>query len=229
MKIKSIITLSFLIFSINFYGQKLNIGLHGGANNTSLYNSQLGKDYKPEIGYLFGVSIKLKIDNMFSILTNINYEKKSVSKNYIGRLYPQNEIIINPNDYPLIDIKSEIKFETITIPFMLQCKFDDEEAFFINAGPFITIPLNVKNYNNGIKNNLDFNYILGSQNIGLTFGLGYEFDINEKNFGFIELRNDFGLTEINSMSTYDINGTKMNSLSLTIGCNFDFFGKKPSN
>ncbi|MCG2612082.1 PorT family protein [Flavobacterium sp. SM15] len=206
-----------IISSFTLQAQKKNnvkVGINTGLNYTNIWGSYYANDSHPQVGYVLGVGFDISLSNNFSFITNFNYERKSfyvneapVFSGFTGSSWPS-------------DIKSVTKFDYLTVPLLLKFKFDGEYSPFINAGPFISVPLNVTNYYDGTKNNLDFNKLFGGNNMGISLGIGYEFELSKTNSLSLELRDDFGLTEVNNASSYSLNDTRMNTASFIAKWNF---------
>ncbi len=216
MSLNKILLPLFLLLSTIVLSQKkhpIKLGVNAGTNYNSIRGSNLTKDTKDSFGYCIGGSFEIQINANFSFLTNINYDRKSIVKNYRGAIYPQNIVITDPAIYPVVDVKEVTKFDYLSIPLLAKLYFDGYHESFINAGVSINIPIEVRNYSNDIQNNIDYTQLYGQNYFGLQIGIGHDFELTEKTQLTLELRDNFGVTEIESKSFYG-ESTKMNSINL---------------
>lgn len=213
MTLNKILVPFFLLLSTIVLSQKkhpIKLGVNAGTNYNSIRGSNLTKDTKDSFGYCIGGSFEIQINSNLSFLTNINYERKSIVKNYRGFIYPN--YVFDPT-IPPTDVKEVTKFDYLSIPLLAKLYFDGYHESFINAGVSINVPIEVRNYFNDMQNNLDFNQLYGENYFGLQLGIGHDFELSEKTLLTLELRDNYGISEIESKSFYG-ESTKMNSINL---------------
>ncbi|MBN8641451.1 MAG: PorT family protein [Flavobacteriales bacterium] len=213
MTLNKILVPFFLLLSTIVLSQKkhpIKLGVNAGTNYNSIRGSNLTKDTKDSFGYCIGGSFEIQINSNLSFLTNINYERKSIVKNYRGFIYPN--YVFDPT-IPPTDVKEVTKFDYLSIPLLAKLYFDGYHESFINAGVSINVPIEVRNYFNDMQNNLDFNQLYGENYFGLQLGIGHDFELSEKTLLTLELRDNCGISEIESKSFYG-ESTKMNSINL---------------
>jgi hypothetical protein len=109
------------------------------------------------------------------------------------------------------------------LPILIKYSFTNENSFYLNGGPFLGFLLN-----SGIKSDLvldgEDNSPVNSTksyktlDLGITFGIGKEFNITDKNIIFIELRDNLGLINTNKFvsSSFD-NKIMTNSINFIVG------------
>ena len=201
---------------------KFKFGLNVGPNYTSLRgNFYAGREtakYDPQFNFFGGLFFEYKLDKHLSIVANLNYENKSVESNY---LYYDSFLDFNPEH-----IEDQIKFKYINLPILLRCHFGGDNNLFLNTGIFVNNLIDVENIitntDTGEKYNaLDFNSFFDINDIGLVLGIGSNFNISSRNCLSIELRDDYGIQDINSLNLYYENYTsKTNSIKLILTWSF---------
>ncbi len=205
-----------LVFSSTIYAQEnetdsfkkeFRIGFNVGGNYSDIYGeSSLAKNHKGTINYGLGLSFEYRINKTWSLLANINYDRKFV-KDYYDTSFFGNE----PRD------KSEFNFEYLSVPIMAKYRIPST-FLYATGGLYYAKLLEVKNYNNGALNDLDFKQIFEGDDIGIATGFGFQFYENDKetNALNIELRNNFGLKDISGPFFESV---KTNSLSILLNYN----------
>ena len=218
----------FFLNGILLSQEKISLGLNTGITYSDFRGNTFFNDYKYGFDFLFGVSVDYKIKDRLFISSDLNYERKSANKFYeinntVG-LSGGTIVIVgipfgeNPPDKP--EFKFQTKFEYVSIPILLKYFISENNDFYINAGPYIGYLLNTKNVDDGKESDLDFNNDFDKIDLGFSVGIGYNLELNQTNYLNFELRNNLGLTNINSNNNSLFNSTKTNSLNLILGWNF---------
>lgn len=227
MNRKKLFIVLFLINGILFSQEKISLGLNTGLTYSDFRGNDFFDNYEYGFDFLIGISFDYKIKDRLFISTDVNYERKSANNFYeaSNTVGPGGTIIIigtpigeNPPDKP--ELKFQTRFEYISIPILLKYFVSENNDFYINGGPYLGYLLKIKNINDGEESDLDFNNDFEKIDLGLTFGIGYNLDLSQKSYLNFELRNNFGLTNIDSNNNNLFNRTKVNSLNLIIGWNF---------
>ncbi len=123
-------------------------------------------------------------------------------------------------------IEDKIKFKYINMPILFRCYFGGDNNLFINGGIFLNNLIDLKNT---LENNttgekystIDYNSFFDNNDIGLVLGIGSSFNLTSRNSLSIELRNDYGLEDINSLNYYYENySSKTNSIKFILTWSF---------
>ena len=62
---------------------KFKAGINAGPNYSSLRGDEFAEKYDSNFNFYVGISLEYKINETFSILSNVNYEEKSFKSEYI--------------------------------------------------------------------------------------------------------------------------------------------------
>ena len=230
MSRKKLFVLFLLINGILFSQEKNSLGLNTGLTYSDFRGNDFFDNYEYGFDFLIGISFDYKIKDRLFISTDVNYERKSANDFYeASAIGPGGTITVigipigeyppeNPPDKP--KLKFQTRFEYISIPILLKYFVCENNDFYVNGGPYLGYLLNIKNIDDGEESELDFNNEFEKIDLGLTIGIGYNLDLNQKSYLNFELRNNFGLTNIESNNNDLFDRTKANSLNLIIGWNF---------
>ena len=228
MKVKKLFILFFFLSGVILSQEKNSLGINSGITYSDFRGNNFFDDYEKGFDFLIGISFDFKLKDRLFISTDLNYERKSTNKLYeLNNLVGSSggTIIIygtpfgeNPPDKP--EYKFRTRFEYITIPVLIKYFISENKDFYINGGPYFGYLLNTKNIDNGKESDLDFNKDFNKIDLGFTIGFGYNLELNETNHISFELRNNLGLTKINSDDNSFFDSTKTNSLNLILGWNF---------
>jgi hypothetical protein len=220
-------TLLLISFQSFCQSSKIKFGVQGGLNYSNLKGYTI-PDYfeikeRAGFAYLGGVNIEYQLKSKLSLRLELNFERKT-QKVVDNEFYIISGVDGNIEGNYNYDIKKN--YDYLTIPMLAKYYFKENNSFFINGGPFIGYLLKstvtndleeIKNLNNDdlvTTNNhtkLDF---------GLTFGLGKNFAINEKNAISIEIRENLGLVNISKNPVWGNGTIKTNSIGLLVGYSF---------
>lgn len=206
------LTLLLSVAPIFMYGQeKFTFGIQGGVNYSSLrFEDDRIFDHDSEIGYLFGISTNLYIKKKLSLDVELNYERKKVSV-YVPELFINS--VSFGGDFRNFDI-----YEYITLPVMLRYEIGNVNSFYIKGGPFLGCLLTAKEKINDGDLSQDLSKYFTDFDFGLSVGIGKIVTLNSTNTLVLEVRNNIGLTSIDSDPRSQ--STKTNSLNFIVGWNF---------
>lgn len=108
------------VFGINVGGTYANIRGNVAANKN---------DYKPN--FLVGGSIEIPINERFSFLGNINYERKTFGQKREVSPFEGFDPIVNSRN-----VDYDVRLEYLTIPMNIKYYMDSQKRFFVNGGLF---------------------------------------------------------------------------------------------
>lgn len=206
---------SIFFISNNFAQSKLKLGVNGGLTYSSFRGNPQIETLDAGFDFLVGVSFEYQLKERLSLVSNINYDRKTATDN------PYIQIIENPDD-PSFYGKVKIKFRNqyLSLPILLKYKFGTNNSFFINGGPFLSYLLKSELTNNYDDTSSDQTDNFKTLDYGLTFGFGKTFKLKNNNELSIEIRENLGLSEINDVTVVDNGFIKTNSINLI--CNYSF-------
>jgi hypothetical protein len=109
-------------------------------------------------------------------------------------------------------------YEFITLPVMLRYEIGKINFFYVKGGPFLGCFLTAKEKINDGDLSQDLSEYFTDFDFGFSVGIGKIVSLNGSNKLMLELRNNIGLTNVDSdpKSQY----TKSNSLNFILGWNF---------
>ncbi len=186
--------LSFQLFSQDNNTEKFKIGLNLGANLFDLNQNDRFDTYDGMISYTFGLSFEYKLNEKFSILSNINYDKKVMKlENFRYR---------DIDDGFTYFVEDKLKFSYINIPILFRY-YITNNRIYTNIGGFYNHSLNIENDSTINETGTDitlFEYknIIKKYDYGISLGIGFAFDLNDKNHFSIELKDELGLANISN-------------------------------
>jgi hypothetical protein len=203
---------SFFINESSGQNSKFEIGSEGGAGLISLRGDSRFS-YDAALGFTGGISFQYNISGLFSLRTNISYEKKG-AKDKIT--------YIDINGVEIGESSMHINNSYIVLPLLARFSFGKDIKFFVNGGPYFGYLIKstylydaiaevpeVKYDDTANKERFDF---------GLTAGTGVLFPVKKRVLISLEIRDNFGLSNI-----YDSDvSLKNNSLSLLAGVAYRF-------
>ena len=205
-----------LISTASFAQNKPKLGVNLGGTFSNIRGNEIADTNKYNANFLVGASFELPLNERFSLLTNVNYERKSFKNNvtvYAGD--PFDPVITTRN----IDV--EARLEYITIPVNLKYYIDANRKFYVNGGAFVGIFLDSNTKGDGENSNNDENYLFKTLDFGANLGIGTNFKINDKNSLNLEIRHNYGLANISKVQVYNDDKVKTNSFNLIANWQFD--------
>lgn len=221
-KLNSIIILLFL--SINLFSQesensKFKYGINLGGNLFELKQNYVFERYNGRLNYSLGFSIEYKIHQNLSLLSNINYDRKTM-------VWEHRISSVSNGGFGSYTIEDEIRFSYINIPVFLKYNIGKSKKLGVNLGGFYNHALNIENEAKVIESESPINevgdesftqqseQIIDDYDYGILFGVSYQFALTEKNHFTLELRNEFGLVDISQIPVFS--KIKTNTLKLML-------------
>ena len=206
-----------LASSATFAQEKPKFGVNVGGTYSNIRGNEIAETNKYDANFLIGASIEIPLNDRFSLLGNLNYERKTF-KNTINVLSddPFDPVIFTRN----VDVKGRLEY--LTIPVNLKYYIDKNKRFYVNGGVFAGIFLNSNTKAEGENSNNDENDLFKTVDFGVNLGIGTNFKINEKNSLNLEVRHNYGLTNISKARVYNDDTVKTNSFNLIANWQFDF-------
>jgi|SRR5690554_1496948 len=186
------------------------VGINAGPNYNSLRGDSFADNYDSQFNYFFGLSFEYNINENFSVLANLNYENKSYKSEYESF----SQVWTNT-----FKVEDKTKFKNLNIPILLKYKFGFDKEFFLNGGFFYNHIFDISNemINTETGENLsdfDFNELFKNKEYGISLGIGMTFKLNERNNLTIEVRDDFGISDIGDTELGGISESRTNTIKL---------------
>ncbi len=107
-----------------------------------------------ELGFVGGMRVELKFNDMLSLVSGINYAEKSYTNEFNTR-----QTADNAAGFTRVQQVLEARFSMIEIPALVRLKVPSEEqhSFYVQAGivPFIMLQEDYNNYNPNSPSNID--------------------------------------------------------------------------
>ena len=194
---KLFLSSAFIFFSFFINAQdKLTFNIHGGVNYSSLrFEDNRISKHNSEVNYLLGLSSSFYLKKKIYLDIEVNYERKMVSV-YVP------EIIINSvsfgGNFRVYDI-----YEFLTLPIMLRYEIGNINSFYVKGGLFLGYFLTAKERINKGKLSQDLSKYFTGYDFGLSIGAGKTFSLGNSNKLILELRNNLGLTNIDTQTSSD--------------------------
>jgi len=219
-KLRNSILIVLILSSLLTLGQtnKFEVGLEVGPSLTSLRgNDVLDKNNDLSFGFSSGLTFQYNFPKLISIRTNISFERKSSTSQVSAT---------DQNGDQIGEITYHSYFDYLTIPILGRLTFGKKINFFVNAGPYIGYLIKltdiIEAYGEHPKREFDDTDYYKRTDLGITTGLGARFPIKNKLFLSIEIRNNFGLTNISSFTVVNDGAIKTNSTNLLFGIEYRF-------
>jgi hypothetical protein len=214
---KTILTLTLtLLISIQLFSQndnkKLRLGINVGINTFDLKQNNVFDRYDGLIGYNFGISAEYLINEKLSLLSGINYDRKN--------MIWKNVSSVDPN-FGSFSAEDKMKFSYINIPISVRYYIGKKNTFFVNTGGFYNYSLNIENETTVKETGEDITLfehenVIKKYDYGISLGIGFRFDLNDKNHFSLELRNELGLANISDFSNSSLTDLKTNTIKLIL-------------
>ncbi|MDR6966748.1 hypothetical protein J2X31_000746 [Flavobacterium arsenatis] len=214
---KKYLLLLLLVGSVAFAQEKPKFGVNLGGTYANIRGNEAADKNKYDLNFLVGISVEVPLNERFSFVGNVNYERKTF-KNTITA-----PIFIDENFDPIMNSRNvdvKVRLEYITLPLNLKYYFDSQKKVYINGGPFLGVFLDSTSKVEGEKTNEDANGLFKSLDFGANLGVGTNFKINEKNSLNLELRHNYGLSNISDVRVVGDGSVKTNSFNLIANWQF---------
>ena len=215
MKMKKLlIIILFFIGKLTFSQEKIDYGLNVGINYFNVRGNDFADQYNYDFGFLIGITFEYTLKNNFSVITGINYEKKNTIN--------ENSNTLDSNGNVLGNAVIKEKFDYLNLPILLKINFNN--SFFLNGGPYISYLLSseteIDSSVSETVSNIDSTDRFKKVDLGLSFGIGKGFKLNEKNNLNFEIRYNLGVTNISDVPVINNGKIKTNSMNLLMGLTF---------
>lgn len=196
------------------FGQqnKFDVGFEGGPGLICLRGNEiLEKYHDPTIGFSGGVFFQYNFSKLFSIRTNIAFDRK-------GSIARGTNTDMNGRNVG--NFTTRLNFNYLTAPILIRAGFGKKVKYFINTGPFfgylmkdtyITQGTDIpKTVSDNTKNDKPLD-------LGITAGAGVAIPIKEKIYISCEIRNNLGLYNVSKVPIYNNGSIKTNSTNFLVG------------
>jgi hypothetical protein len=212
MTIAKSFTLGLIVFliCITTYGQtnKFDLGIDVGPSIISLRGNDIIKVFhKPTIGFSSGLSFQYNFKKIFSIRTNIAFERK-------GSVLTMPLTDLNGNSTGNVTIHTN--FDYLTLPILFRATIGKKVHYYINAGPFLgyLIKQTFVSRGDSTPNTTSDNTFLSKRyDVGLSTGLGVLVPIKQKFAIAFEARNNLGLNNLSTVQVVNNGSIKTNSIN----------------
>jgi len=220
---RTLLLIGFLLNSIFIIGQnsKIDIGIEGGISYISLRGNNLVEYMNDDLsyGFLSSLNISYNFSEYISLKTSIGYERKGTSVNDLAFLDEFGSTICNE------ECKYKLNLDYLTIPLFIQFTYGNKINLFANTGPYIGFLLKGKEVINGAPNQTsDIENIVTNNfkktDFGISFGIGAKYNIKEKFFISLEIRDNLGLINISSVPVVNDDTIKTNSIIGILGIGY---------
>jgi len=219
-KLRNSILIILILCSSLVFGQtnKYEVGLELGPSLNSLRgNDILDKNNDFSFAFSSGLTFQYNFPKFISIRTNISFERKGLTTQGSATDQDGNQIG---------ELTIHSNFDYLTIPILGRLTFGKKINFFVNAGPYIGYLIKQTDVTEAFgeypKTENDNTDNFKRTDLGITTGLGVRFPIKNKLFLSLEIRNNFGLTNISSVPVVNDGAIKTNSTNLLIGIEYRF-------
>jgi hypothetical protein len=191
----------------------VKFGVQGGATYYGLKGSNM-PEYTHGFNYLIGVLFEVPLSNKFSLVTNLNLERKSERSIVRSQFFypPYNEMIY-------LTTESRNTFQYLTLPLNIKYYLGQKKRFYINGGPYASYIVGRFRKVNGDKQNA-FSLSIRHLDYGINLGAGYRLPIYGSNNINIELRDNMGLVDVNDNSRLGPDKVHTNTVNLIVSWQF---------
>lgn len=210
--LKSILIGLLIICTSVLYGQtnKITLGLESGPSLRTLRGDNFFEIRDLTTSYSLGVSYQYNFSELLSLRTGISFERKGKKTSSIeyNWMYGSSS-----------EVSYEVNIDYLTIPLLARFTFGDKFKYFVNAGPYIADILIAKgtstaNYTFGDNSTVLTNHYRAID-LGFIAGFGMSYTIKDNFLVSLELRNNFGLLDINSPNySYEVPTRTFSSILL---------------
>lgn len=178
----------------------LELGLQVGGNQATVSNNNYSED--PSYSYNVGYSAEYYFSRDWGLKVRAIYDRKGFDE----ALYRWTDGDVYLSDFNL---------DYLTIPVTAVWHFGDDNAWFLDFGMYYGTLLRARETSHDADLEDDFR----KSDVGLAFGIGYKFPINDRLRLFAQIDGQSGFTDIYKDSG-DLQNTR---LALNVGVNFLLF------
>lgn len=209
MNLRYYLILSLLLPLMATAQGKTKFGVNAGAT-LSNFTGDSSEGFKYGFDFLVGFGLETPLNDNFSLLANVNYERKTPKTSFVDEFSGNYDPITGVYNYD--EIPAKVRIHYITIPVNVKYYFGAQKNFFVQAGPYAGFFIDDTFFVDGKEQTMetaggsDFKLL----DLGLSSGVGVQFKTDEKHHISLSLRNNLGLTNISDMSGQTI---KMNTFN----------------
>jgi len=213
MKNIKMLLIGLLIFTVgnSTFGQtnKIDIGIEGSPSLTFLRSKYI-TNKNVTLGFSGGIFFQFNFKKIFSLRTNISYERKGSALN--GEATDEYGNSIGK-------ITTHSNFDYLTLPILVRATFGKKVQYFVSTGPYFGYLLKQTFVSKGDipKTTSDNTSNYKCFDIGISTGLGLSVPIKTKFAISFELRSNLGLYNINAVPTVTKEPIKTNSINFLFG------------
>lgn len=211
--VTNLFVVNVLLISGNLFAQtfKWEFGLEGGAGIRTL---RIDPEYpslitKAGVSFTGGIAGQYNLNDIWSVKLGAAYEKK-------GSNIERTDILT----------MGKVNFDYISIPLLLKAKFGKKIEFFVNAGPYLGILLSSYNRldanSNFPETETNTDSTTKKTDFGISAGIGVEIPVGRSGALTIEVRDNFGLSNISKSKETNAPEIKTNTVNFMIGYVFKF-------
>jgi hypothetical protein len=204
---KAVFVLLALLSMSNIFAQiNLKVGANIGGQTSSLRGLEYETDNKFELVPTVGLNLEVSVSPSISIVTGFNFERWKKKREVF---YYDN--FGNPRG---LNYAKE-GYDFYNMPLLIRYKFGGKKKFFIDGGGFVNY------FNKGQPNGFMPLFInLEGYNFGLALGGGTVFYLNDYLDITLQLRDDFGLSDVNKFKNQTSGNVKTNTIRFIASLNF---------
>lgn len=221
-----------LVFNSVFSQEKVRLGIHLGVNHYSLRGTEVLDNVDSNFGYAIGLNFEYKILNKFFLSTDLIFENKQVDYNYEFDYW-----YLNPDgsnqEFVHYNAVTKSYFNFLTLPITLKYKIGNKNPYFIKSGIYLAKMLSQKektefspalpDYYNMSSENFPLATEIDNQDYGLTFAIGKEFKIKDKNYLIVELRDNLGFhNSVSRLTAYGYSNQEIKTNTITLLIQWSF-------
>ncbi len=192
--------------------QRFTFGVNVGGHYSYLGGESGYKDYynKNTINYLAGINAEIKINECWSVYTNLDYKKKS---------FKSHLVFASGGGGPL-EVENQLVYTYIDLPIMAKYRVKNSFMYF-TGGIYLAKLLTAKVFVDSNSSVQDLRDSTEDIDNGIILGGGFIFYENEKETSnmSIEVRYTHGISDIIRQSEGQ-GSTLLNSYSLQLNYNF---------
>lgn len=200
-----LVWISVLNFCNAFAQVNLKIGANFGGQVSSLRGLEHESENKFDLVPTTGVNFELGISQSLSVVTAFNFERWKKSR----------EVYSHNGYYQMGPNVVKEGYDFYNIPLLVRYKFGAKKKFFIDGGGFVNY------FNKGQPNGFMPLFInFEDYNFGVAMGAGTIFYLNDFLDITLQVRNDFGLSQMNKYENQIAGNVKTNTLRMIATLNF---------
>ena len=216
------LTLLTTAYFSNSQSLPVQVGFHGGINLNTIRGNEIADQYSSAgMGFNVGLDLKVCLTERFRLILTPGYENLSIYYKSVD-LADESGYLIGRGDL-------KHNFNYINIPILAEVLLGRKSNFKLSAGPFLGVfiddnisyevreefPNNPEPMMFSVSNKSNFGI-----NYGIAVGTGIIIPINKKLDFNVELRDEFGIANLNKSETSSVHKIRANSFNLLLGISF---------